>query len=342
MKFEFRDSTFPYSLRKRFVKNTSAPITLFKDPFFWEQLDFYNLRSDYNLFAQELSAFNSEDAYFTYCTSLMEELISVIKNDAAYSQFSSNKPLHVGTLKLENERVLEDVPLSFVIRECGFHDYPRKFYTDQNVGKTCVAWDISGANMISLLFFGFFQEQKYLSWKEFISHHTTYLHLHESKSFRQAVFGHANPKRQQLIQQYIMTQFLQKLPAKGILSLTSDEMVLEWNNENITFDVRNFPARVHSPFLGEDVGIPMKQRQFELRKILVDNSRDFSHPVTSCYLEKHEKPENSRIKGCSRIFRPLVERMLRQERLSDSLWEYAFEYEHILSRFEEDLYVSIM
>lgn len=213
-------------IKKAFVKDFNLPISIFEDNHFQYTLDilnpYYNSLSKYKLlefYIEKLkeTSHHYEEAFHVFNKKVIDNAIDSIKNNEAYKNFISmdmSKYQHNLNIAKSNQ-----------------------LYKSQNHGKRFVSIDLVKANFQSLKFVNPDIVLGFDSYNQFLNKFTNFNYHLQSKKMRQVIFGNLNPKRQQTVQKYIMSQLTKQLIELGlekndILNCTSDELIFEYKEEH--------------------------------------------------------------------------------------------------------------
>lgn len=217
------------SMRLKFIKDFNLPIKIVKEDLFDYYINlldkYYGSIAKYNLFKEYVGSKSSEEDFFKESADLKERMILSIHANNFLSKFNSfdYKKYEFRVEDIKNERT----------------------YIEQNMGESFVSIDLKTAN---------FQSIKYIdpgfvggadTYLDFLSKFTNEAYLMKSKSLRQVMFGDSrlNPKRQQMIQRFIIHTLYQHFLDSGIVNksdaveITSDEII--FNKKNIKKDIES-------------------------------------------------------------------------------------------------------
>jgi hypothetical protein len=95
---------------------------------------------------------------------------------------------------------------TYAIKDHIGHCLAGKIYRPEWNGAYMISLDMISANFSSLKYYNPALVRNCTSWNEFLSQFTSIKYFHESKFFRQLVFGSLNTKKQQIITKYIIQQ----------------------------------------------------------------------------------------------------------------------------------------
>lgn len=212
-------------IKKAFIKDFSIPISIFDEEHFQYTLKtldpYYNSLSKYNLLKEYIDKLKEtttsyEEEFYAINKKVVDHSIQSIKQNKAYQDFiemDMSKFKHGLTIPKNNQ-----------------------LYKSHNHGKRFVSVDLVKANFQSLKFVNSDIVLGFDSYEEFLKQFTDLNYHLKSKKMRQVIFGNLNPKRQQTVQKYIMSQLTNKLIKLGldknnILNCTSDELIFEYKEE---------------------------------------------------------------------------------------------------------------
>ena len=166
----------------------------------------FKIEEKLSVFLEALSLFNSEDEFFKYSMNLVDAIKRDVSKTDGYIDFTLCDMTKYNLKTLNSE----------------------KLYQSKNIGSTFVSIDLKNANYISLLHSGAINKPKDCTYEDFMSDYTDIEHFKKSKYFRQVLFGHLNPKRQQKVQKYIINHIRELLNTDlKVFSFTSDELVIK-------------------------------------------------------------------------------------------------------------------
>jgi len=197
-------------------------------------------------------------------------------------------------------------------------------YTPDNDGSVFVCIDMEEANFNAMRHFNESLVDGYTNYTDFLRQFTDIEYFLYSKRIRQVIFGQLSPKRQQVIQRYIMSQVFAYLmatevEAEDVVSVSSDEIIVR----NVAYESIN-DLMENRPCIK---GIPFHVDEFCLAK---RGNENFSFYVRY-YLDG-----NSDIKCVPAAYMPEVVRNLRGEKPTDL--DMVFYHDGRLCKFEEPLF----
>lgn len=200
-------------LLKRFSRDYNVPVSTFSPIHFENQLfslSMYDLkyRKKFEEFIEELSNYDTAEAYFEYYNKIKDSAINNIKESAEFNVFCDN------------------------IAESKYKFVKRELYCDENNEKTFISIDMSKANftVVNLFCPDIFKGK---SWENYLKDLGASDYIAESKYIRQVIFGACNPKKQIQAQIAIMSDLAHSLEQEGycIYSVNSDEIILNVDDD---------------------------------------------------------------------------------------------------------------
>lgn len=230
------------SVKKRFVKDFSLPINLFKEPYFSYFLNefnnFYKIDEKINYLNTIFNDIDSENQFFDLSEKLVDSIKKEILNTNSYKNFNEKS---IGEI-IPNEDELGK--LNVINQE---------LYIDENINKFYLSVDLSNANYNVINLFGLNDELKVKSYQNLLSKNTNYDYFIKSKYIRQVILGQLNPSRQQKIQKKVLLHFIKTLKDNSInnrITISSnDEFIIHLNkNDNID----NLQIKINSILLTLD------------------------------------------------------------------------------------------
>jgi len=208
------------TLKKRFVKDSDIPISVFKEPYFTNRVnlldELFDSKLKWNEFVQEVYIFEDEQQYFEHYNKIKDAVIDHIKAKSEYQSFSN---YDFNNYKVDNHGI-------------GDHGV----FKPINNSKRLLSFDLKKANFQAFKTFSPNIMDNCNSYEEFISKFTNLDHIINSKYIRQVIFGACNPKRQVTIEKYLMSGILdiiiESVGAKNVLSYMHDEIVIDITSIN--------------------------------------------------------------------------------------------------------------
>lgn len=204
------------SLKKRFVKDSDIPISVFKEPYFTNRINLldnlFDSKSKWEEFVNEVSIFEDEQQYFEHYNQIKDAVIDYIKVKPEYQEFNNYdfNNYKVNTYGIGDHGVFKPI----------------------NNGKQLLSFDLKKANFQAFKSFSPNLLDNCNSYEEFISKFAKLNHIINSKYIRQVIFGACNPKRQVTIEKYLMSGILDI-----IINLVGKDCVLSYMHDEIVMDI---------------------------------------------------------------------------------------------------------
>lgn len=212
-------------IKKAFAKDFSLPISIFDEEHFQYTLKtldpYYNSLFKYKLLEEYIDKLKEteadyEEAFHAINKKVIDNSIQSIGQNQAYQDF----------ITMDMSELKHNLTIS----------KNNQLYKSHNHGKRFISVDLVKANFQSLKFVNPDIVLSFDSYEEFLKQFTDLNYHFKSKKMRQVIFGNLNPKRQQTVQKYIMSQLTTKLIELGldkndILNCTSDELIFEYKEE---------------------------------------------------------------------------------------------------------------
>ena len=179
------------SVKKRFVKDYSLPITMHRDDIFDYFIGLYDEHLDTVRKWESLTAIHNalgEGGFFAESQKVIDGAVNAISSSEHYATIA-NKVLELNK-KTQSADTAEK----------------RNIYHPDFVGELLISIDMTQANFNSLKYVAPQLFGDCSTYKDFIGQFTDYDYFKESKQIRQVIFGNLNPKAQQNIQRYIMME----------------------------------------------------------------------------------------------------------------------------------------
>ena len=244
-------------LKKRFVKDCGLPISIYKNPYFYERVQsldvIYGSIEKFDRFCCQLSTHSSEQEYFEAYNLVKESAISCIKNSELFRAFI--------------EEDFHDV-----------HQYPkRNLYIDENDDATFISIDMKKANFSALHHYASRIFNNCNTWEDYIGQFTDNSHIINSKYVRQVILGACNPKKQIQYERYLITilcnWIVDNIPSVNIYSLRDDEIIIQTPKEygvETGYSLSRLKQVVNS--CPNKIGLLVRVQEFDLFKIRGTNS----------------------------------------------------------------------
>ena len=227
---------------RRFIKDFLLPIPIAEPKYLDYYLnlydDLYHTKDKYELLINTLNKHGGNEQLYNYSVQIRTNAENIMKNRESYQLFISNT---------------NDI---FTGHKWKYSAMPRgQVYKEFNDGKQFFSIDLTKANYQALKWYS-----KYIAnenddennlimgthtFDEFISLFSEDEYFRKAKKFREILFGYINPKRQQIIQKYLVEKIVVFCINKGLFKMedirdyTSDEIVFELNDYNKTGEYRN-------------------------------------------------------------------------------------------------------
>lgn len=246
---------YHYNLATRFVSDLKLPVSIISDEetFFYElflyEKDYGSLtkweelwNTLYEMYPEKTDNQRAElflqDYYQT-----RDDIIKFIEESEAYKSFNENK----------------DIIDKYAFKS-SFNNVSKSIYNQENIGQRFISVDMKNANFQALRYAGVLP--KYSSYKDLISKFTVNELLNDyvanSKYTRQVIFGKLNPKRQIMVERWLMHQIYEKFFANEyeLCYFGSDEFVMRENGNPISDDEKSsIIASIECEFDGLEVRI---------------------------------------------------------------------------------------
>lgn len=237
-----------HTLRKRFVKDESLPISVVQDPYFDYLLELYDpvfdSKRSYDVFMKEVEKLGGEELFLKSYYDIRDAIISDIKKNEAFILFNNDK---LSKFDVEVNITKDDV------------------YQPIYNGKTFFSIDLKKANFHSMKYYNSEIFGGATSYEEWISRYTDSQYMKESKYLRQVIFGNLNPKKQVKIEKYIISKYLEAvlkvIPLEYVRNASHDELVV-LSPEN--FDHTLLEKEVEK--MGNELGVFARVEMFKLIK----------------------------------------------------------------------------
>jgi len=219
------------SLKKRFVKDFSLPISIFKDDIFKyyiNELDnYFQTKNKLKLFNNWINTLSKEEKenIKNYLFNKLQNAIDKFKQTEIFKFFNSidMKNFNINNINIKQENI----------------------YIPDNNEKIFLSIDLKKANLQAILIYNLIvKTEKYIGkyrnvekeYEEFIKEYIRprnnieFEYFKQSKYIRQYLFGNLNPKRQQKLQKYFINLIANKILThtnEEIVSASSDEIVIK-------------------------------------------------------------------------------------------------------------------
>lgn len=212
-------------LNERFIKdykvNIDKGISYYPEIFIerLKQFEYYKpeIYNKYETFIKEIEEnFNNVDMYYNYRNQLADKIITDLLEKQKKYNFIGND----GMKEIKNKFPLKNLGIA------------TKGYLKENLqNMELLSIDLKSANFTSLKEFNNEIINNKTNYDDFISDYTDFIHIKESKYFRQRIFGKANVSQQIYIEksltESIAEKLLQIIKKEDFISLTNDEIILK-------------------------------------------------------------------------------------------------------------------
>lgn len=204
------------AVRKHFCKNYNLPIKIFEDPYFTDRCLLFDEQFDVLVkmdeYVEDFNEYENEQAFFAADNKILQSVIDYLKGNKDMIYFSQKEDMN----KYSVPEKYRNIP-------------SKDIWNDSNVDKVLMSIDLRKAN---------FQALKYYSkdifggaetWEEFMKKFTDKNSKIHSKHLRQVIFGSINPKRQIILEKYLMCKILDCCPTllNRTISLSNDEIIFD-------------------------------------------------------------------------------------------------------------------
>ena len=295
-------------VRLFFVKDMDLHMSVVKDPYFVHYINLFDplfeTKKKLGMLLSAVEICGSEQEFLERGSDIRKQVIRHIEAKSEYEDFRT----------FQMDAQLKSAP------RCPADN----IYTPDNDGSVFVCIDMEEANFNAMRHFNESLVDGYTNYTDFLRQFTDIEYFLYSKRIRQVIFGQLSPKRQQVIQRYIMSQVFAYLmatevEAEDVVSVSSDEIIVR----NVAYESIN-DLMENRPCIK---GIPFHVDEFCLAK---RGNENFSFYVRY-YLDG-----NSDIKCVPAAYMPEVVRNLRGEKPTDL--DMVFYHDGRLCKFEEPLF----
>ncbi|BAI81753.1 conserved hypothetical protein (plasmid) [Deferribacter desulfuricans SSM1] len=283
-------SNLQNSIKQRFVKDFSLPITIFNNDLFYYYCitlnDFLDIENKakllYNFIKNNEDVLENKEKFFEISSKFNTDVIEYIKGKESFNKF-----------------------LQFDMNKFKVHNYKNSnIYHSDNDSKYYFTVDLIKGNFQAFKYFDPNIVDNMNDYENFIKQFTKYDYFVQSKYIRQVIFGHLNTKRQQTIMKYIMMEIYKKIEKYldnifELECLNNDELIF-----NIKVPVFNNKYKKKIIFLLKE----LKKLPFNLK--------------VNIFKLKHLKPENMYVKE-------YINRFLLYTWKDDIIEEYLDNYKKI-------------
>ena len=227
---------------RRFAKDFLLPIPVYEPKYLNYYLNLYDglyhTKDKYNLLIATLNKHGGNEPLYSYSVQIRTNAENIIKNRESYQRFISNT---------------NDI---FTGHKWKYSAMPRgQVYKEFNDGKQFFSIDLTKANYQALKWYSRYIVQEddnednlimgTHNFDEFISLFSEDEYFHKAKKFREILFGYINPKRQQIIQKYLVEKIVifcidnSLFNMEDIRDYTSDEIVFALDDQNKANEYRD-------------------------------------------------------------------------------------------------------
>ena len=236
--------------RHYFIRDYKLPIQIVKDEYFFYYLDlyqpFFKTREKYEKLKVEIENAGGMKNFINETKKVKDEALLFIKSKEGFDKFKND---NMSEYKSNNQ-------------------IPKKnnLYRLENKDKIFVSIDLVKANVQVLNFYDkeiLGNSEKY---EDFLLKFTKSEYIIQSKQIRQVIFGLLEPKKQKIIQKYIMGKVKDLLIKKG---MSVDDISFSSPDE-IVFELKNFPNYKKVMKLKELSIFDFHIEEFELKTIKDD------------------------------------------------------------------------
>jgi len=225
--------TLSHSLRNKFVRDMSLPISVVQDPYWQHQIDYldaqYGTHEKIKILERSLGEFSDENAFLSNMSAVRQHIIDHIQSKEAY--------------KVYNDVMAPKVDIPYPQKNIYHPDYcfpTTEYKGEMSRDYRLVSIDLKKANFQTFRCFNPEVVDNCRTYEDFAKQFTDSEYFLASKQIRQTIFGKLNPKRQQRWQKVIMNDLLtildswSKMGRAEVISVSSDEIILR---TELTVDV---------------------------------------------------------------------------------------------------------
>lgn len=244
-------------LIQRFVKDFNLPIPIYSEPYFSYYLDLYEnqfkikekMRSLEELIKKIPGAEDNSEVFLDWLDKKKVEIIDSIKNSAAYHNFNG-------------------IDITNFKKACVAYS-TKEIYKQPFVNQSYISIDLVKANFQALKFVNPEIVLNCETYNDFISHFYDSSYMKESKSLRQFLFGNLNPKRQIVVERYMIELIINYLighlyvDSEEIVSVVNDGAILKEKGFHTEKSFKELEKE-----LKDNLGIEVSIEKFELKAIV--------------------------------------------------------------------------
>ena len=202
------------SLKKRFCKDFSLPISLFDEEYFYYFIDQYDslleTKSKLQLLEETVDTLGGEEQFMQEFNRIKDAIIKDVSESNGYINLSKDK---------------DPRPYQAKRQYSG-----QNIYCPQFNGKQFISIDIRKANFFSMKTYDSSILNNASTWNNFLEEYTSLEYYHESKQLRQVIFGNLSPKRQQAIQKSVCLEIADTLKdideRLDVVIVSTDEILI--------------------------------------------------------------------------------------------------------------------
>ena len=300
----------------RFAKDYNLPINLFSDEMFgyYRTLykDFWPTTAEQQM-EREIEECGSIDNWLVNYSKLRGKIINTIEESDEYKDF--------------NSRNLDE----YTLRNKNFQE--RNLYTQETDGKTFLSIDLKKANFQALKYVGVIKDNTY---EDFIKRMVGSDYFANSKYLRQVIFGKLNPKKQIKIERYLLCKIFLTLqyPFDGLqfFSLGADELVYEYNNDNLSPKNLLFQCESIENFIKAALGLDTTVEPVKISRFPVIDSRG---KIIDAFVRANIITGEEKLKKVSATFYPQVYKLWKGEDINEN--DRRFSYQGQIATFDNPL-----
>lgn len=264
------------NFRENFLTSNNIPTKFITSPHFEYFLELYNddhgSLDKWNELQKELVQNHyTEGKYINLLSETRHKLVENIKNNKYF------------------QRLKEDNMLEYEIPQKVYKS--TELYKKCNYGKTILSVDMKEANYQALKWYDSRIVQDTNTWREFVELFTPLHSIQQNKVERQRVLGKLEPKKQQILERWLMYQFVNSLKIYENLELLgwkSDEVLYVLNSDN---DKQNIIQAINT--IAQRIGISVKTQIFKLECITLLDKQNKSREYHG-YVKNYSYPENQK------------------------------------------------
>lgn len=239
MQIEFKSPCEPLTSHtiKRFINDFKLPIPVY----FTKYIEYYVTLFDgvyqsvdkYNLLVETINKHGGNENLYQYAKNLREYAETFIKNNASYQDFME---------KGKYEKFFQSYQWQFT----NANIVRNQVYKEASDGKLFLSVDLNKADYQSLKYYSrhIVEEEDNESniiigthnFDEFIGKFTDDDYFKKAKRFRTILFGHINPKLQNIIQKFIMEKIVSFCLEKELFTIDS---IRDFNHDEVVFEIEN-------------------------------------------------------------------------------------------------------